>query len=246
MLPRQNFGRHHQGALRPASTAAASASNATTVLPDPTSPCSSRSMRSGRGHVAAGFPQWPASARWSGCRAGRAMILSRKRPSPGKLRARRPLHVGRAPGSAPAGWPAVRHRRAASALANPARWRFGICGLMQRASSAAEKSGQPCCCWQAASCHSGSSGSRSSAARIARPSILAKALRSADRPARSAACGSNSSARQDMVRMGDLRLVADTTRSCRKQTAFHPPASCASSVSAKAWKNTSVSDPVSS
>ncbi len=35
-------------ACRPASTTVAAASNATTVLPEPTSPCSSRTMRCGR------------------------------------------------------------------------------------------------------------------------------------------------------------------------------------------------------
>ena len=48
VLAGEDLGRRHQRRLRgPLSTTLAMASSATTVLPEPTSPCSRRSMRSG-------------------------------------------------------------------------------------------------------------------------------------------------------------------------------------------------------
>ena len=47
MLPRQDFGRRHQRRLTAGLDDVAAASSATTVLPEPTSPCSSRNMRCG-------------------------------------------------------------------------------------------------------------------------------------------------------------------------------------------------------
>ena len=52
MLFGQQLGRRHQRRLMPASTAASAANAATTVLPEPTSPCTSRSIGSRCGEIA--------------------------------------------------------------------------------------------------------------------------------------------------------------------------------------------------
>ena len=69
-------------ACRPASTTLAMASSATIVLPEPTSPCSSRSMRLSEREIGADFGERASSARRSGERAAPRRSFRAMRPSP--------------------------------------------------------------------------------------------------------------------------------------------------------------------
>ncbi len=144
----------------PARAASAMASMATTVLPAPTSPCSSRDMR------------WPdarsarISARLRTCapvsRKGRARstIFGQR----ARADARRRLRLAVPPCAAPAraGGRRARRRRVGAAPARWARGRRRSAGACI-AASAARQPGQRWRASQAGSCHSGSSGARASA-----------------------------------------------------------------------------------
>ena len=95
VLAREDFGRRHQRRL-PAGLdhGRGMASSATTVLPEPTSPCSSRSMRSGLARSRDDLGDRAASATAVSAK-GRAAIELRRaaRPSPALARPARAAHV---------------------------------------------------------------------------------------------------------------------------------------------------------
>ena len=141
MLAHQNFGRRHQRALRARFHRAQQASSATTVLPEPTSPCSSRSMRLSR---PCRLRFRPSACSCASVRAkGRAAMRfglqhARRRRCARPLRA---AHAARGSAAAPAGWPAARHRPAAGAPAwSGARSLSctGACAVAQRCVEAAQ------------------------------------------------------------------------------------------------------------
>ena len=167
----------------PASTAFSIASSATTVLPLPTSPCSRRSMRVRLGHVGVDLGQRLLLRTGQGEGQGRRCALRAARRCP--CWSARPCACcagARAP--APAGWPAARHRRGAARRRQGRELAVAL-RMMGGAQRVAPSRAIAAACRMAGSIHSGSSGSRSSAAshRLAqRPSAAGR--RSADRPAR--------------------------------------------------------------
>ncbi len=128
MLAHQDFRRRHQRALQcPLRPRASSASNATMVLPDPTSPCSSRNMRVGLRHVRFDF------AKRCDLRLGQREGQGGNRFGFEFARAfdARVLWVraiARGSAAAPIGWQAIRHRPGASEPASsvPDRHRIAV------------------------------------------------------------------------------------------------------------------------
>ena len=167
-------------AWRPASTALAMASSATTVLPEPTSPCSRRSMRLSE----ARSRRISASAR--ACAPvspkGRAAVIFARDPAVAGVAARPAAAAsGCARGRARAARPGARHRRGAGAPGSRRRPRArrrrrqpgdeaGAAPRRRRGSGSVRE--------RPRSCHSGSAGTRSSAAptnlptsRVESPSV---------------------------------------------------------------------------
>ena len=199
----------------PASTARAMASSATTVLPEPTSPCSSRSMRVGPGEV--GLDLGQRAVLRCGQRVGQGgpdlvgePAVAGERPARQALRsccahqrqrqlAGQQLVIGE---PAPGGGLRRRHRSGSARIVQPGkRLAEGGEALPPSASSA--------------SCHSGRSGRRSRAcADGPAQHSWPRARRSADRPARPAA-GSRPRRRARYGRDAPSRAAVEPSRPCR-------------------------------
>ena len=239
VLLRQHLGRRHQRRLRARPPPrAACASSATSVLPEPTSPCSSRSIRRGAARsasISASARRCEAVSGWPkrGQRLGAQAAIARPAPVPA---ARAP---GRAPPPARPGRPAVRHRPAGCAMRGRRAGSAGAC----TARSASANPGQLSRRSSAGSCHSGRSGSQCQRARHRRrPPAAATGRRSAARPARSPAAAP---AGRPAPRGRGAAWSAGrrTVRSCRRPAASRPAASARSRVN---LKNTSSAKPVPS
>jgi hypothetical protein len=207
MLAGEDLGRREQRRLRAASTAISIAISATSVLPEPTSPWSRRSIGTSCCHVAA------ISRSHAALRAGRRIgQLQRVAQPPVALQRHAPRLRDdlRAPASARAGWRTPRHKRAARARIGEAG-RGGPC-------ASAPPSRQPRAASRLGSIHSASSGTRSSACAASSPMRLVGEPfgQRIDRLAQPA--GSRPSpGGQHMVRMDHLQLLPVAVELARRR-----------------------------
>ena len=108
------------------------------VLPEPTSPCSSRSMRLRRGEIGADLAERPRLRAGQAEGQGGERSSSAMRPSLDVARGPARRACARAPSAARAGWRAIRHRRAGVAAGPVGSMSPGGCGLC----SALERGGE--------------------------------------------------------------------------------------------------------
>ena len=220
----------------PASTAASMARSATSVLPAPTSPCSSRFIRSSEAMsavISATARVWAPVRRVGKCGEHPGAAGGRRRGWRSPWRA----SSGRGRWPASSGGRGARRRRAARAPGAAGARSAGPAGAWA-AASAARQSGQPRWRLRLGSIHSGSRARGRGRPRRRGPSCAASGPGSADRPARSPAGSPRLPGRR--MWSGWTIWAMPSKSSTRPETMRRWPAgSVRRSQSARGWKKTS-------
>ena len=201
-----------RAACRPASAALSIASSATRVLPEPTSPCSSRSIRRGAARsrsISASAWTWEGVGVWPK-RAQRLAPAAARRPRWGGRAAARVRGCASRPWRP--GAPAARRRRGGARGASP-----GISGgrPAPRAGRRGSRASPRASAKAASSCHSGRSGTRSMRRRSAPLTCPGNSPAVRGHTGSSPASSPGGAGRDHPVRLLHLSPGRRRSRSCR-------------------------------